>query len=127
MSLFDQGGLELGELDPEVAKFIKTTRESNPDHEYDQGARFEPPKHANDDEWLSSGKSPEVECDEHTILIRYGPKKKLWSITYIGCGACRFNFERTKVSVARSWAEEHNLKDHGGSLTVVDSTRPEGQ
>lgn len=124
MTLFDQGGIEPGQVIDEVAEFIKRTRESNPDYEYDQGATFTPPKHDNDDGWLSTGERPsKVDCDEMTLVIRKGPKRKHWAITFVDCGRCQFSFERTKVSVAREWAVEHNVKNHEGLLTVVDSTR----
>jgi len=124
MSLWDQGGIEPGEVIDEVAEFIKKTRQSDPDYEWNQGSTFTPPKDGADDNWLSTTKDPVVpECDDKTILIKKGPRRKEWAITYIGCGACRFSFERTKVSIAREWAVEHNEKNHDGQLTIVDSTR----
>lgn len=125
MTLFDQGGIEVGEVIDEVAEFIKRTKESDPDYEYDQGSTFTPPKHDNDDGWLTTGEHIVPECDADTILIKKGPKRKHWAITYVGCGRCQFSFERTKVSVAREWAQEHNEKNHSGELTVIDSTKPD--
>jgi hypothetical protein len=128
VTLWDQGGVEPGEVIDEVAEFIKKTRQADPDYEYNQGSKFVPPKDDSDDGWLSTPQAAvQPECDSDTILIKYGPKRKHWSITFIGCGRCRFSFERTKVSVARSWAVEHNDSLHGGSLTIVDSTKAESE
>ena len=126
MSLWDQGGLEPGEQIDEVAEFIKKTRMADPDYEYNQGSKFIPPKDESDDGWPStpgSGTVKPTDLDSDTIRVRYGPKRKHWSITFIDCGRCEFSFERTKVSIARTWAVEHNEKNHDGKLSVVDSTR----
>lgn len=41
----------------------------------------------------------------------------------IRCPGCMgFDYERTRVSVARSWAAEHNEKKHNGLYKVVDLT-----
>lgn len=127
MSLWDQGGIEPGQQIDEVAEFIKRTREADPDYEYNKGAVFTPPKDEADDGWLSQPGSAkvEVECDADTILIKYGPKRKYGNITFIGCGRCQFSFERTKVSVARDWAVQHNDDLHDGVLAIVDATRPQ--
>lgn len=53
-----------------------------------------------------------------TIII--GRSKGVWTID---CGRCDFVFERTKIDIARTWADEHNDTVHEGTLTVVDRTR----
>lgn len=56
----------------------------------------------------------------HDPIVITQVKRGLITIRCPGCAD--FDYERTRVSVARSWANEHNDKKHSGLYKVVDLT-----